>query len=284
MKLGIRWFCAFAVLAGCDGHERVHILTGEAMDTSYRIKTVGRVGDAKPAINELLARLDRDLSTWRDDSWVAAFNRAPAGTEMEMPESVAELMELSRRYHDQTGGRFDPTIGALIRIWGFGSWRGGWPGEPSDAELAMARAACGFGNLDIAGKRITKHNDGLMLDFSAIAKGYAVDRMGDILRAAGCRDFIIEFGGDILAAGNAPGKRGWTVAGPSLDEPVTIINMAIATSGSEHQHRNGLSHVIDPLSGRPLAVGPPVSATAATCAEADALATARLVESGQQGR
>ncbi|HSP43657.1 MAG TPA: FAD:protein FMN transferase [Luteolibacter sp.] len=273
---------AALALANCDRGERVNILTGEAMGTTYRIKAVGGVGEAEASIHKMLQGLDRDLSTWRDDSWVAAFNRAPAATVMKMPDSVTELMKLSGRYNERTEGRFDPTIGALIRVWGFGAWRGVWKGEPTAGEIEAARAACGFHHLHIDGKRISKLHSGLMLDFSAIAKGYAVDRMGDILRDAGCEHYIIEFGGDILAAGHASGKSGWTVAGPALEKPITLSDEAIASSGSEHQFRGGHSHVIDPRSGRPLAVGAPAAARAKTCAEADALATAELVASAYE--
>ena len=268
-------------LTACDRGDRVAILTGEAMGTTYRIKAIGRVGEVEDSIQQVLQGLDQDLSTWRDDSWVSAFNRAPAGAAIKMPRSVAELMALSRKYHAQTDGRFDPTIGALIRVWGFGAWRDEWRGEPTAGEIEAARAACGFHHLHLDQDTITKLHGGLMLDFSAIAKGYAVDRMSRILCEAGIEHHVIEFGGDVLASGHAPGKHGWMVAGPALSEPLTLHNQAIATSGSEHQFRAGRSHVIDPLSGRPLAVGAPAAAMASTCAEADALATAKLVANGR---
>lgn len=265
-------------LPGCSDPPQVELHTGEGFGTSYRIKTVGRVDFDRLDLDQILADLDRDLSTWRDDSWVAQFNRAPAGTDMTMPESVAILLGLSRRYHDQTDGRFDPTTGALIRAWGFGAWTDEWRGEPSDEELAAALDASGFRHLHIEGGQVTKLHDGLMLDFSAIAKGHAVDLIGAMLRDAGCHDFIIEFGGDVLAAGNAPGRHGWRVLSSALDEPVTLKNEAIATSGSEHRYRGDHSHILDPRSGRPIPVGPPASAIAPTCAEADALATALAIE------
>jgi thiamine biosynthesis lipoprotein len=84
--------------------------------------------------------------------------------------------------------------------------------------LAAEREACGFRQLRIDGNRVTKLHGGLMLDFSGIAKGHAVDLMGAMLRAAGCRDFVIEFGGEVLANGHAPGKNGWTVDGASLTD------------------------------------------------------------------
>jgi thiamine biosynthesis lipoprotein len=278
MKAGLLVMAAMLGLSGCGGEDRLEILTGEAMGTTYRIKTVRKADLTKPAIENMLAKLDRDLSTWRKDSWVAEFNRAPSGAVMEMPESVAVLVDLSMKYHAQTDGRFDPTIGALIRIWGFGAWRSEWRGQPTDDDLATARANCGFQHIKIEGRHITKLNGGLMLDFSGIAKGYAVDRMGDLLRDAGCVDFIIEFGGDILASGNHPGRRGWMVGGPTFTQPITLINEAVAGSGSEHQFHDGLSHIIDPARGHPVPVGPPVSATATTCAEADALATAAGIQ------
>lgn len=270
-----------SLLGGCSEPDSIEIHAGEAMGTSYRIKTVGRSEFAMGRIHDMLARFDRDLSTWRGDSWVARFNEAPAVAEMEMPQSVVELLEISRRLHEETAGCFDPTIGALIRVWGFGAWKHEWKGEPANAEIEAARAASGFKNLRIHGTQIAKLHDGLMLDFSAIAKGHAVDQMGTILREAGIENFIIEFGGDILASGNAPGKSGWIIAGTSLEKPIVLQNQAIATSGSDFNSRKHDSHILDPRSGRPVPPGPAVFATAPTCAEADALATAQFILNGE---
>ena len=273
---GLGWLVLIVMLVtSCRRSEQVGVITGEAMGTTYRIKYVGEIDD--PGLDELLQQLDVELSTWRDDSWVAAFNRAGVGEAMEMPDSVVELIEISRRIHQQTDGRFDPAIGALIRVWGFGAWKKDWGGEPTPEAVAAARRASGIEHLHIDGRMLSKTRAGLMLDFSGIAKGYAVDRMAARLREAGCRNFVIEFGGDLIACGNAPGKHGWTVDGPSLKEPRQLSDEALATSGSEHHFRKGMSHVIDPASGVPVSVGPPVYAIAGTCAEADALATARLV-------
>lgn len=265
------------LLAGCERAPAVKILTGEAMGTTYRVKYVGDVDE--PDFQPLLDRLDRDLSTWRDDSWVSRFNLVSAGEEMEMPASVAELMTISQELQAQTGGRFDPAIGALIKVWGFGAWRSEFQGEPTDTEVEAARENSGLRLLMIEGLKLSKRRDGVMLDFSAIAKGYAVDLMATQLQESGCEDFLIEFGGDLLARGGAPGKTGWTVGGSTLGEPVTLRNEAIATSGSSHQSRGTSSHIIDPTLGRPVAVGESVSARAPTCAEADALATAAVIGS-----
>jgi len=265
------------MLVACERGPSIQMITGEAMGTTYRIKYIGDLDglDLKPLLNQL----DADLSTWRGDSWVARFNRAPAGASMVMPESVRELMALSHRLHRQTGGRFDPAIGSLIRVWGFGAWQSKFHSPPNPEQLAAAQQASGLRLLRISGHELTKNRDGVMLDFSAIAKGYAVDRMAEQLKAAGCENFLIEFGGDLLARGRAPGKSGWTVDGPALEHPITLTDEAIATSGSEHQSRDGKSHIIDPRSGRPVAAVGPVSARATSCAEADALATARYVKS-----
>jgi len=179
--------------------------------------------------------------------------------------------------HDETDGRFDPTVGALVRLWGFGAWRGEWKGGPTHEEVETARLATGFRLLKIEDDRVTKLDGGLMLDFSGIAKGYAVDRMADLLVEGGYLNFVVEFGGEVFARGTAPGRDGWTVGGPALDSPLLLKDEAVASSGSEHQHRGAWSHVIDPRTGRPSAVGPPVTIRAETCARADALATAALV-------
>jgi len=266
------------LLAACEPGHEIGIITGEAMGTTYRIKHVGSVDglDLKP----LLDRLDADLSTWRDDSWVARFNRAPAGEAMMMPQSVRELMALSQSLHAQTNGRFDPSIGALLKIWGFGAWQRAFKSEPTNEEVKAAREASGLHLLVVDNGALIKARDGVMLDFSAIAKGYAVDRMAEQLITKGCENFIIEFGGDLLARGHAPGKTSWAVGGPALEHSITLMNEAIATSGSKHQSRGGKSHVLDPLSGRPVPAADPVSARASSCAESDALATARYVENG----
>lgn len=269
------------VMAGCTDKDRVFVMTGEAMGTTWRIKSTEHPDEQRRDIDSMLERLDQDLSTWRTDSWVSRFNRAKAGTTMEMPEDVTALMHLSMDYHQSTEGRFDPTIGALIRVWGFGAWRKDWLGEPDGESVQKARDSSGFRHIRIHGRHVTKLHDGLMLDFSAIAKGYAVDRMGDILRKGGHANYVIEFGGDLLAHGHAPGRNGWAVQGPEWAEPKTLINQAVATSGSEHQFRGERSHIIDPRSGSPAPVGRPASALAPTCAEADALATAKIVENSR---
>ncbi len=284
MKTALLTTITILTLLGCRDADRVTIHTGEAMGTSYRIKVAGDARIDTPAIDSMFAQFDRDLSTWRDDSWVAGFNRAPAGTTLEMPATVATLIELSQKFHQQTEGRFDPTIGALIRLWGFGAWRGEWTRDPTEAEITAAREASGFHNLRIDGHQITKLHSGLMLDFSGIAKGHAVDIIGKMLEESGQADFIIDIGGDILARGNAPGREGWRVAGPSLDAPVTLHNEAIASSGSDHQFRDRHSHIIAPRSGRPVAVARAVAATAPTCAEADALATAKSIKAAESDR
>lgn len=270
------------LLAACEPRHSEEVITGEAMGTTYRIKHIGDF-DGR-ALQLLLEALEADLSTWRDDSWVARFNRAPAGEAMLMPESVRKLMALSQQLHAQTDGRFDPSLGALLKVWGFGAWQREFESDPSEEAVAVAQEASGLHRLIVKGERLTKTRDGLMLDFSAIAKGYAVDRMAKALIAAGCEDFLIEFGGDLLARGHAPGKTGWTVDGPALDGPIHLLDEAIATSGSEHQSRAEKSHILDPLLGRPVPAGAPVYARAASCAEADALATARYVESAARAR
>ena len=269
---------AVLAMTACESTDEVRILTGEAMGTTYRIKTVGDAEGLRGEIDAMFDQLDRDVSTWREDSWISRFNRAEAGSRFDMPASVVELMSISRDCHERTEGRFDPTVGALIRLWGFGAWKKEWRGEPGSEEIMAAREACGFRHIRIDGHQITKLHGGLMLDFSAIAKGHAVDLIAAILREAGIRDFVIEIGGDLLAEGHAPGKSGWTVDGPALNGPVTLIDEAIATSGSEHHFRGQRSHIIDPRRGEPVPVGRPAAARARTCAVADALATAAVVE------
>ncbi|BCX46107.1 thiamin biosynthesis lipoprotein ApbE [Haloferula helveola] len=277
MKAAFVFPVALLLLTACRDPERVRVLTGEAMGTTYRIKYVGDAEFDVSRIEVLCDGLDRDLSTWRDDSWVSRFNAAAAGSGHEMPDSVAELLELSSRLSEETEGRFDPTIGALVKLWGFGpNRREGWE-KPTQEEVDAALGACGFRNLVIEGARVAKRNGDLMLDFSAIAKGYTVDRMADLFRDSGYRNFVVEFGGEIYASGAAPGAEGWVVGGGSLESGIVLTDEAVATSGSEHQSRGFWSHIINPRTGWALPPGEPVTVRAESCARADALATAGFV-------
>jgi len=164
---------------------------------------------------------------------------------------------------EETGGAYDVTVGPLVELWGFGAGGRG-ASVPGEEAIARARARTGAGHLrlDAAGGRVFKGAD-VALDFSSLAKGYAVDRVSDYLLQAGVSRHLVEIGGELRGRGTRPGGDPWRIAveKPSAGarEPARIIDVtdiAVATSGD---YRNFFeidgqrySHSIDPRSGYPV--------------------------------
>lgn len=275
------------------------VLTGNTMGTSYHIKVAD---DARylprmqDDIEQELHTIDAQCSTWRDDSWLSAFNRSDALDWQTPPEHVWALLVRSRELAEQTDGCFDVTVGPLIDCWGYGRVSGP-QGVPSDDALAAAMARVGWDKfeLDRQQKRVRKLHPGASIDFSAIGKGYAVDRVAAVIERAGCMNYLIEIGGEVRAAGPGPeptdgpvAGAGWTVAiqSPGIDSTarparmLTLLNQSVATSGTAYQSDDaaGSSHLIDPRSGRSVApAARSVTVIAGDAAAADAWATALMV-------
>jgi len=253
---------------------------------SYRIKVVAphypkEIGQE---VEDLLENLEKIASPWREESWISQFNRAGAGTRHQVPELLWPLIEEALSLAEESGGYFDPTMGALVELWGFGPHRKNWSGEPSPQAVRDALEDCGFEKLivDRIRKRLGKQRPGLMLDFAGIAKGYAVDKMVTKILELDYEDFIVEFGGEVGAAGSAPGKVGWAVRLPGDRGFLTLVNESVATSGATYQNRGTYSHLIDPETGYPTGISAPVTIHARSCARADALATAAAVMGDQK--
>nr|WP_277923848.1 FAD:protein FMN transferase [Sphingomonas hankookensis] len=230
-------------------------------------------------VDARLSGLVAQLSHWEPTSDLCRFNALAAGGWTDLSPDFAAVVDLSLRVAHASGGAFDPTIGRLVDLWGFGP-----PGpqpEPAAAAIAAARAASGWQRLrrDPGGGRL-RQPGGLALDLSGVAKGYAVDAVADLLAARGVRHCLVEIGGELAGRGMRPDGDPWWV---DLEQPVGIRpsplrialhECAVATSGN---YVRG-DHSIDPRNGRPATNGVvSVSVIAATAVLADALATAIAV-------
>ena len=295
LALAVREACRFAVRrAEPPEPVRVSFL---AMGTMGEIAITG-VDDAtaKAAARAAIARiesLEAHCSVFRPDSLVARMNR---GEEVDVPEDVRALLALTLRVCEVSDGAFDPTVGPLLRLWGF---RGGAPRAevPSDAEIEAARALCGWRRVhllaDDAGGARARCDGGVSLDLGGIAKGFAVDAAFDAARAAApeAAGVLVNLGGNLRAWGSPrPGTEAWSVSvrdpflpygrGSVGTLPLTD-GRATATSGGYEQfveiggHR--YAHIVDPRTGRPAAGVAQATVAAATAAEADALSTACFV-------
>lgn len=282
-------------VGGCAREQPYQQLEGATMGTRYhvRFRSPTRSFDAvalQRAIDARLEALNASLSTYRPDSLITAFNEAPVGQAVPADADFEHMLALSRQVHQASGGAFDPTVGALVNLWGFG-----WPkpAEPLTRLPEPAAIEAARGRLDAveqpAPGQLLKREP-LRLDFSAIAKGYGVDLIAEVIRSHGVEHFMAEIGGEVATRGQGPSGGPWRI-GIEAPDPgvsgrivarVSLGEGALATSGNyrnffELQGRR-FSHVIDPVSGYPVAQPPlSVSVVAPNVALADAWATAFMV-------
>lgn len=271
------------------------------MGTTYSVK-VARAPDTMTLerlaalCTEVLERVDARMSTYRGDSELVRFNRSDSTDWIPVSAETASVAAEALVVSELSGGAFDPTVGPLVQLWGFGPAPAQTIPPPAD-RIARTLERIGFRYLEVreqpAGLR--KQLPGVELDLSAVAKGYAVDALAAALTAEGAQDFLLEIGGELRAAGRNLAGWPWQVAveKPALERAqvqavVGLDDAAIATSGSYRNfHVRGeirFSHVLDPRSGRPLQDSPlSVSVIAGTAARADALATALLVLGAEAG-
>lgn len=287
-------------LAGCSTPPTVHTLQGSTMGTGW----TARLGDPLPAplpvlrgeIEALLEAVNAEMSTWRDDSVITRFNRAEPGTAVDLPPGFAATLAAALALARDTGGAYDPTVGPLVNLWGFGP-DGMRREPPADAAIAAAQARVGWQRLTVqaGGARIVQPG-GLFLDLSSIAKGHGVDRVVDHLHTRGLRSAMFDIGGDLRVIGQRPEGTPWQIGierpAEGVRELQTVAAMpadqALATSGSYRNFfRDGgrrFAHLIDPRHAAPVAHRlVSVSVLHPSCMQADALATALAVLGPDEG-
>lgn len=286
--------CALILLAGCARPPEPLRIEGQSMGTGWSVLIGDDGGDearARPLIEAELQQVVAQMSTWEPDSNLSRFNASAAGSAHTLPSQLGEVLAAALALAEDSGGAFDPTVGPLVELWGFGPGR---PRQtaPAPAEIDAQRSRIGWQRVQLEGETLIQPG-GVSLDLSAIAKGHAVDRIAEALRAAGYVDLLIEVGGELRAHGQHPDGRPWRVGleGPSVDGAATGIvlrDQAVATSGDYRQffEQGGrrYSHMIDPRSGQPIAqAGIAVSVVHASCMQADGLATTLSVLGPDQG-
>lgn len=280
------------------GAAATHVFSGPTMGTTWKVTVVG-AGDPAPiapAIEAELAEIDRQMSDYRDDSAITAFNTRRDTAPHPAPAELLQVVALAREVSEGSGGAFDITVAPLVDAWGFG--RPGPREAPGDDEIAALRARVGFQALhaDLSAGTLRKDHPELAMTLSAIAPGFAADRISDRLVALGFPDHLIDVGGEFRARGAGPSGP-WRVGIERPDSPedarvvhevVHLRDAALATSGDYRNYReeNGkrLSHTIDPRTARPIAHGlASVTVIHKSAALADAWATALNVLGPDEG-
>jgi thiamine biosynthesis lipoprotein len=258
---------------------------GSTMGTSWSARIVDPRADCAAAIETVLARIIDQMSNWEADSAISRFNHMPLGEWMVLPPDMLTVLNAALNMARLSGGAFDPAIGHWVDHWGFGPTR-----ELSRAEVgSQAPWTC----IQVEGNRACRTAD-VALDFSGIAKGFAVDAVASALREAGAKNFLVEIGGELRGDGIKPDLQPWWVdvePPPDLVVPVlrvALCGMAVATSGDYRRFRHAdgrrLSHSIDPATAAPIIEGvASVTVLHDSAMMADAWATAITVMGPDKG-
>jgi FAD:protein FMN transferase len=199
----------------CSNPRRL-VLHGPTMGTRWSVTCDAAPDTDKQALHQALAaavqQVDAQMSPWLPGSDLNRLNRAPPDTWLALPPEILEVLACALDICRLSQGAFDPGVGALVDAWGFGAAR--------DAPDAPAiRAATGAPHpptyealeLDRGAGRARKHGL-LQLDLCGIAKGYAVDRMADVLQRHGVRQALVALDGELRALGSQASGQPWAVA------------------------------------------------------------------------
>ena len=286
------FFALLLLICSCDRRKRaVKHFEGQAFGTTYSITCVANPEDKRPLphaqIDSLLADLSHTFSIFDTNSIIYRWNK---GEDVELNEDFLEVLHISKLVSNATDGAFDCTVQPLVQLWGFG--KDGVRHTVADDTLAAVREFIGFQLVDLQGDSIFRKDPRVQLNFNAVAKGYAVDRVADWLVENGFADCLVEIGGEVAARGNKNGKP-WKVgiqiptqtadgARESFESLPLPDHRAVATSGNYRNYfeEDGVryTHILDPRTGQPERTNLlSVTVLAPDCATADAYATAFMV-------
>lgn len=288
--------CATVLLTACSRPPEGITLNGETMGTYWTVRLADppqavSVAELREQIDALLDQVNQEMSTYRTDSVISAFNQAEAGTLLTLPPGFATVLSEALYWAEATAGAFDPTAGPLVNLWGFGpdSSVRSVP-EPETIEQMLGLVGWQRLSFDEQSRSLRQPGE-IYLDLSGVAKGWGVDVVVEHLRAAGIGNFLVDIGGDLRVQGYRADQERWRIG---VERPLAgqrealtifeLADLAVATSGDYRNHfeldGQRFSHLIDPRTGRPIDHATvSVTVAAATCTTADALATALSVMS-----
>lgn len=274
-------------LATACKRQPVQQFSGAALGTTFHISYLGDADPTLPdQVDSLLWDINRTFSIFDTTSLISRVN---AGEKEALSGDFLYVLRKALEVSEKTGGAFDCTIQPLVELWGFG--REGQKHIVPRTTIDSVRQFVGSTKISIEGEHIVKGDPRIQLNFNAIAKGFAVDKVATHLLARGYENFIVEIGGEIVAHGTKQGKP-WKVG---IQTPTTtadgavesqrsfpLRNRAVATSGNYRNffEKEGVryTHILNPVTGRPEETNLlSVTVLAPDCTTADAYATAFMV-------
>lgn len=278
-----------AIACSCNLKKSSYITNqGFMYGTVYTVKYESPDGnDLQVEIEAEMNKVNHSLSTFDSLSVVSKINR---NQDVELDDYFLAVFNKAMEVSEITGGAFDITVAPMVNVWGFGFKR---KETVTDTLLDSLKMLVGYRKIRISGNRVVKDHPNTMLDCSAIAKGFGCDVVGNYLAAQGCKNYMVEIGGEVVAHGvNAKGKP-WSIGvSKPVDDPspdnqelkaiVSLRNKALATSGNYRnfyiENDKKYAHTIDPKTGYPVQHSLLSSTVLADdCMTADAYATAFMV-------
>lgn len=260
--------------------------SGMIFGTVYNI-TYQSDANLKTEIEAALQQVDKSLSPFNQHSIITKINNNQS---METDKMFRNVFHLAHKISEETNGAFDITVAPLINLWGFGFKKGT---NPDQHTVDSIMQFVGYKKITLQKDKVVKNDPRLMLDCSAIAKGYGCDVIANLLKRKEIRNFMVEIGGEVVTYGKNQQKEDWRIGvikptddslntKQDLQAVLRLTNKALATSGNYRNfyYKDGkkYAHTVDPQTGYPVQHNI-LSATvvAPTCAEADAYATSFMV-------
>ncbi len=272
------------------------------MGTTYHITVCSPAaeqvdaGQLKQDIDQLLVEINQEMSTYIKDSELSLFNQAEPNQWLPVAPAVVKVVSAGLKLSEDSDGAFDMTVGPLVNLWHFGPD----PGKktlPADEKIEAARKKVGYHHIQVqeSPAALKKLIPDVYVDLSAIAKGYGVDAVAELIESRGIENYLVEIGGEMRARGVNQRGEAWKVG---IEKPVSetrvvqkivpLSNLSMATSGN---YRNffevdgvSYSHTIDPRTGRPATHGlASVTVVGETCMNCDAIATCLMVLGPDEG-
>ena len=259
---------------------------GKIFGTLYTV-TYEHNADLQPQIVAAMQAVDNSLSPFNKQSIITHVNNNDS---IEVDERFTEVFRTAERIYSESYGAFDPTVAPLVNAWGFGFKKGM---DVSGTMIDSLRKLVGLSRIKLEDKRVVKADERIMLDFSAIAKGYGSDCVARVLDSCGIQNYMVEIGGEVVVKGHNKNGNPWGIGitkpvddslsvSQELQTVLRLTDCAVATSGNyrNYYYKDGVkyAHTIDPRTGYPVQHSL-LSATviADNCMRADALATAFMV-------
>lgn len=296
-------FVLLLALLGCQQPppETLH-LNGATMGTTWSVamhSLPAGIDSAalKTQLQQRLEQINALMSTYDPMSEISRFNDQKSSDWFAISKETAEVIALSLETSRLTEGAFDISVGPLVELWGFGAAQRG-EHVPTDEQINAQLAQVGFQKLELRREpaAIRKLHPLLRIDLSAVAKGYAVDLLAELLKQQGIRNFLVEIGGELQVSGQRSDGTPWRIAiekpqagAREVETVFPLTGSALATSGTYRnfyeEDGQRYAHTIDPVSGRPIRHKlASVTVLDPDCARADALATALMVLGEEKGR